>query len=108
MKSHDCHVLVQHVLSVGLRGWLLDNMCDALLDLKTYFQDLCVKTLRQSQIDILEKKIIITLYKLEMIFPPTFFDIMVLFQFIFHMRLDWVGQYIQDECTQLKGNYMIL
>ena len=77
MKSHDCHVLLQHVLPVGLRGLLPDNVCDALLDLGTYFRDLCAKTLRRSQIDILEKKIIITLCKLEMIFPPAFFDIMV-------------------------------
>ena len=77
MKSHDCHVLLQHVLLVGLHGLLPDNMCDALLDLETYFRNLCAKTLRRSQIDILEKKIIITLCKLEMIFPSVFFDIMV-------------------------------
>ena len=77
MKSHDCHVLLQYVLPVGLRGLLPDNLCDALFNLKTYFSDLYAKMLRRSQIDILEKKIIITLCKLEMIFPPSFFDIMV-------------------------------
>ena len=77
VKNHDCHMLLQHVLLVGLHGLLPDNVCDALLDLRTYFQDLSMKTLRRSEIDLLEKKIIITLCKLKMIFSATFFDIMV-------------------------------
>ncbi|KAF5931996.1 hypothetical protein HYC85_028167 [Camellia sinensis] len=42
-----------------------------------FFQDLCSKTLRRSKLEKLEKRIIHILCKLEKIFPPAFFDLMI-------------------------------
>ncbi|KAH0657059.1 hypothetical protein KY285_031941 [Solanum tuberosum] len=49
LKSHDCHVLLQHLLPLALR----DNL------------------------EQIEAQIPITLCKLEKVFPPSFFDVMV-------------------------------
>ncbi|XP_028104390.1 uncharacterized protein LOC114303461 [Camellia sinensis] len=55
LKSHDCHVLVQRLHLVGMRGYLNNE-----IDLQK-----------------LEDQIILVLCKLEKIFPPAFFDVMV-------------------------------
>ena len=45
LKSHDCHVLLQRLLSVGIRPYLNKDVCDALVELSGFFQKLCTKTL---------------------------------------------------------------
>jgi hypothetical protein len=42
-----------------------------------FFGDLCSRELKVDELDCLEKNIAITLCKLERIFPPSFFDVMV-------------------------------
>ncbi|XP_075655172.1 uncharacterized protein LOC142625386 [Castanea sativa] len=42
-----------------------------------FFKELCSKVLRVDDLDCLETQIAITLCKLEQIFPPSFFDVMV-------------------------------
>ncbi|GJZ65432.1 cytochrome P450 [Tanacetum coccineum] len=53
MKSHDCHVLMAHVIPITIR----------VIDLEV--------------LDSWQRDIIITLCQLEMYFPPSFFDVMV-------------------------------
>ena len=52
-------------------------MHTAITKLCNCFHDLCARTIRVSDLDRLEADIIIILCKLERIFPPTFFSIMV-------------------------------
>ncbi|XP_061995063.1 uncharacterized protein LOC133712962 [Rosa rugosa] len=77
MKSHDCHVFLQRLLPLVVRELLPKKPCEALIELSYFFRELCAKVLRVSNLELLENKIAITLCKLEMIFPPAFFDIMV-------------------------------
>ncbi|WMV33085.1 hypothetical protein MTR67_026470 [Solanum verrucosum] len=77
LKSHDYHVLLQRVLPIALRGFLNKDVSLALIELGHFFQRLCCKTLRKDDLEQLERDIIIILCNLEMIFPPTFFDVMV-------------------------------
>ncbi|XP_028072583.1 uncharacterized protein LOC114274804 [Camellia sinensis] len=77
LKSHDCHVLIQRLLPIGMRGYLHNDICVALFELENFFQELCSKTLKMKNLEILEDCIIFILCKLEKIFPPTFFDVMV-------------------------------
>ena len=74
LKSHDCHVLL---LPVGIRPYLNKDVCDALVELSGFFQKLCAKTLYVTDLERLEEGIVIILCKLERIFPPAFFDIMI-------------------------------
>jgi len=52
LKSHDCHILMQQLLLVALRGLLPDDVTSVLFDLCGYFRELNTKVL---YIDDLEK-----------------------------------------------------
>lgn len=48
-----------------------------LLQLSKYFRELCSKVICPADVVRLEKDIVLVLWQLEKIFPPSFFDIMV-------------------------------
>ena len=77
LKSHDCHVLLQRLIPIGIRGFLDKEICTALFELGNYFQQLCSKTLRIKDLDASQDRIVLILCKLEKIFPLAFFDVMV-------------------------------
>ncbi|XP_052176708.1 uncharacterized protein LOC127791014 [Diospyros lotus] len=77
LKSHDCHVLLQHLLPLALRGLLPKSVCEPLFELSLFFKILGAKTLRVEELEQIESQIATTLCKLEMNFPPSFFDVMV-------------------------------
>ncbi|CAN0904463.1 hypothetical protein LINGRAHAP2_LOCUS23106, partial [Linum grandiflorum] len=77
LKSHDCHVLMQDLLPIAVRGSLPDKVSKVIIDLCMYFKVICSKVLKVSHLEELETKIIETLCNMEMIFPPSFFTIMV-------------------------------
>lgn len=77
LKTHDCHVLMQQLMPIALRGILPDDVTAVLFDLCAYFRGICSKVLHVDELDHLEKTIKITLCKMEMIFPPGFFTVMV-------------------------------
>uniref|UniRef100_A0A2N9GCW6 Transposase-associated domain-containing protein n=1 Tax=Fagus sylvatica TaxID=28930 RepID=A0A2N9GCW6_FAGSY len=77
LKSHDCHVLLQRVLPIGMRGFVDKDISTILFELGSFFQDLCSRSLRRSDLENLEDRIVLILCKLEKFFPPAFFDVMV-------------------------------
>ncbi|KAF7131579.1 hypothetical protein RHSIM_Rhsim09G0057000 [Rhododendron simsii] len=77
LKSHDCHVLLQRLLPIGMRGYLLKDICITLTELGNFFQEICSKTLRVEDLEKLQDRIVLILCKMEKIFPPAFFDVMV-------------------------------
>ena len=77
LKSHDYHILIQQILPIGMRGFVNKEISTTLFELGSFFQDLCSKTLRRSELEKLEERIVHILCKLEKIFPPAFFDVMV-------------------------------
>ncbi|XP_059316109.1 uncharacterized protein LOC132066941 [Lycium ferocissimum] len=77
MKSHDSHILLEQLLPLAIRGVVPNNVYDAITELSIFFRELCSKTLRVDVLDQLAAQIPITLSKLEKIFLPTFFDVMV-------------------------------
>ncbi|XP_042964558.1 uncharacterized protein LOC122298763 [Carya illinoinensis] len=77
MKSHDCHVFMQQLLPVVIGKFLRADVRQALIELSAFFKELCCRTLNLSVLHRLQANIPIILCKLEMIFPPAFFDIMV-------------------------------
>ena len=101
MKSHDCHVLLQRFLPLAIRGILPTEVCDALVGLCIFFSDLCSKSLRIEDLKILDKHIAITLCRLEMIFPPSFFDIMV------HLPVHLAGEAMVAGPVQYRWMYPI-
>ncbi|XP_016463901.1 uncharacterized protein LOC107786900 [Nicotiana tabacum] len=77
LKSHNCHVLLQHLLPLALRGMLSKAVCEPLIELSLFFNVLGAKVLRIDDLDQIEAQIPITLCKLAKVFPPSFFDVMV-------------------------------
>ncbi|XP_075645867.1 uncharacterized protein LOC142617058 [Castanea sativa] len=65
LKSHDCHVLLQRILPIGLRGFAHKDISLVLFELGSFFQDLCSRTLKRSELEKLEERIVLILCKLE-------------------------------------------
>ena len=77
LKSHDCHVLMQQLLPVAIRGILPDKFWVAITRLCFVFNAICSKVIDPARLDELENEAAIVLCQMEMYFPPSFFDIMV-------------------------------
>ena len=77
MKSHDCHVLMTQILPVTIRGILPIKVRDTVLSLCNFFNTIYQKATDPERLDCLQEEVVETLCKLEMYFPPIFFDIMV-------------------------------
>ena len=77
MKTHDCHVFMERLLPLVVRELLPKKVSDALIELSNFLKELCSKFLQLEDLEHMEHTIPIILCKLERIFPPTFFDVMV-------------------------------
>ena len=77
LKTHDCHILLQRMLPAGLRGIMDKEIYEAVTELGNFFRELCCKKLKLDVLHRLKAEIPVILCKLERIFPPAFFDVMV-------------------------------
>ncbi|CAL8119066.1 unnamed protein product [Prunus armeniaca] len=73
LKSHDCHLFMQHLLPVGTRHLLPKDVVKPNMLLSRFFSQLRAKTLRKTDINQLRHDIVKVLCKVKMIFPPAFF-----------------------------------
>jgi hypothetical protein len=76
MKSHNCHVFMQILILLAFRDLLSKGIWNALTEINHFFRDIYSSKLNVDHIERLETIIIETPCKLEMIFPPSFFDSM--------------------------------
>ena len=81
------------------------NVYTAVTELCNFFHDLCARTIRVSELDRLQTDIILILCKLERIFPPAFFSVMVHLVVHLHTKPTLLDQFITVECIQLKEVY---
>ncbi|XP_061363146.1 uncharacterized protein LOC133306783 [Gastrolobium bilobum] len=77
LKSHDCHIIIQHLLPIAIRYVLPDAVTAVLVELSAFFKELCFKRLNVSDLDKLQHRIVLTLCHLEILLPPSFFTVMV-------------------------------
>jgi hypothetical protein len=77
LKTHSCHILLQKIISAGLRGLVPKDVYEAIAELGTFFRELCGRNLRIDVVKLLKEQVLLILCKLEKIFPPAFFDVMV-------------------------------
>ncbi|XP_035545076.1 uncharacterized protein LOC109022087 [Juglans regia] len=77
MKSHDCHIFMQRLLPAAIFGYLRQDVRLALTELSTFFKELCARTCKVDVLERLQANIVVILCKFEMVFPPTFFDVIV-------------------------------
>src|SRR3954463_15894696 len=77
LKTHDCHILLQRVLPVILRGLGRPDLYRAVAELGQFFRELCSRNIRIDALERLRDKIQTILCDLEKIYPPAFFNVMV-------------------------------
>lgn len=77
LKTHDCHIILQRILPAALRGIMHDEIYVAIAELGNFFQQLCARTLKLDVLHQMKENIPIVLCKLEKIFPPSLFDVML-------------------------------
>ena len=77
LKSHDCHVLLQRLTPTSIRKYLKKEIRDTIIELSVFFKQLCSRTVNVSDLENRQTNILTILCKLETIFPPAFFDIIV-------------------------------
>ncbi|KAL5581119.1 hypothetical protein UlMin_013561 [Ulmus minor] len=77
LKSHDCHVIMQRLLPVGCRSLVNKTISSTIIELCTFFNQLCARTVNVTDMVKAQDQLVIILCKLERIFPPAFFDIMI-------------------------------
>jgi len=74
---------LQRILPAAMRGFLDRDIYEAIAELGRFFRELCSRTLNKDVLVQMKKEIPIILVKLEKIFPPTFFDVMI--QLVVHL-----------------------
>jgi hypothetical protein len=77
LKTHSCHILLQRTIPAGLRGLVRKDVYEAIVELGTFFRELCNRNLRINVVKRLKEEIPLILCKLEKIFPPALFGVMV-------------------------------
>jgi hypothetical protein len=75
MKAHDYHVIMTQLLPAALRGILPPKVRAPIIKLSSFFNVISRKVIDVSTLDQLQWDIAETLVRLEMHFPPTYFDI---------------------------------
>ena len=76
LKTHDCHIIFQDIFPFAVSKTMPASVSLPLIKLSNYFKKVCSKIIHPSEIEKLEDEIPEILCELEMIFPPSFFDIM--------------------------------
>ena len=77
LKSHNSHILMQHLLPIVIRNVLPNHVTTMLVEFSSFFKELCCKGLNISDLDKLQHRNVLTLCHLEILLPPSFFIVMV-------------------------------
>jgi len=77
LKSHDCHITLQRLLPLAIRGLLPKDIREPRIELSMFFNVLYAKSLRLEDLEQIKKRIPLTLSKLERCLPPSCFNIML-------------------------------
>ncbi|GJR46430.1 zinc finger, PHD-type containing protein [Tanacetum coccineum] len=86
LKSHDCHIMMQRLLPYGLQQYLPDTVAKPIIELCSFFKQICSATLMEDDMLKAQSKVVDILCNLELIYPPAFFDIMI--HLVIHLPLE--------------------
>jgi hypothetical protein len=77
-------------MPIALRSILPDDITTVIFELFAYFRGICSKVLHVDALNRFEQSVKITLCKMEMIFPPGFFTVMV--HLVVHLAAEcWIS-----------------
>src|SRR3954470_527323 len=76
LKFHDCHVIMTQLLPVALRGLLPENVRVPIVKLCAFLNAISQKVINPLTLQNLQKDVVQCLVSFELVFPPSFFNIM--------------------------------
>jgi hypothetical protein len=76
LKSHDCHVLMTQLLPIALRGILPENIRLPIVKVCAFLNAISQKVINLESLPGLQKDVVHCLVSFELLFPPSFFNIM--------------------------------
>jgi hypothetical protein len=76
LKSHDCHVIMTQLLPIALRGLLPENVRVAIVKLCAFLNAISQKVINPEDLPRLQNDVVQCLVSFELVFPPSFFNIM--------------------------------
>ena len=97
-KSHDCHILMEQLLLILVKNALPSLMSNVIANLSSFFRELCGKAINPMQLVELQNHVVQTLCQMEIIFPPSFFTVMIHLTVHLVDGLLLVDQYIIGGC----------
>jgi hypothetical protein len=77
LKTHDYQVIFQKLLPIAIRDILPEDVVIPLIELSRFFNAICSKELSVNDLERMSYSIGETLCRLEVVFLPAFFDIMM-------------------------------
>ena len=77
MKSHDCHMILHHLLPIAIRSSLHKKVRDTVIRFCLFFKAICSKVIEVDKLEKMQSQLVITICQLEKYFPPSLFDIMI-------------------------------
>ena len=96
---------MQQLLPLTICGVLHKNVCAAIIELYSFFKQLCSKVLKTNQLEHLQNDIVVTVCKLERIFPPSFLMLWYIYLHILQMRKRSLNQCNIDGCILLSDMF---
>jgi hypothetical protein len=75
-NTHDCHTILSLFLTIAIRVVNHPYLKMVITRIYHFFNAISKKVIDVSELDELRKEIRVTMYQLEMFFPPSFFDTM--------------------------------
>src|SRR4051812_37882531 len=76
LKSHDCHVILTQLLPIALRGLLPQNVRVPIVKLCAFLNAISQKVIDPESLPGLQTDVAQYLVSFELVFPPSFFNIM--------------------------------
>jgi hypothetical protein len=107
LKTHDYHLILQKLLPLVVRRIFPEVVVIGLIQLSNFFDALFSKELVEAELDRPSCSIRESVCRLEMIFPPAFFDIMIHLPIHLAEEAKLGGQCVTDGCTQWNGTYAL-
>ena len=70
-------MLMEQLLPIAIRNVLPDKVTSVLIELSSFFRQICSRVVNLVDLDNVQHRIVLTLCHLEILFPPSFFTIMI-------------------------------
>ncbi|XP_060170410.1 uncharacterized protein LOC132601328 [Lycium barbarum] len=101
LKTHDCHIIMEQLLPIAILNVLPNQVVATLVELSSFFRQLCSKTLSLSDLEKLQDRIVLTLCHLEILFPISFFTVMV------HLTVHLVNEVMKGGPVHYRWMYFV-